>query len=94
MGPEAIVERTICDEARDAGWKVRKVAFLDIRGCPDRFFGRGGRAIIIEFKRGGKEPTRQQWKRIAELRDDFGWEVYVCDNIAHGRAILGLAAKP
>ncbi len=90
-GPEATVERTICDEARDQGWRVRKVAFLDIRGCPDRFFGKDGRTIAIEFKRDGKEPSRQQWKRIEELRKDFGLEVYVCDNIPHGRRILGLA---
>jgi hypothetical protein len=89
-GPEATIERTICNEARDDGWKVRKVTFLDVRGCPDRFFGKGGRGVIIEFKRGGKEPTRQQWKRIYELRDDFGWEAYYVDNLADARRLLGL----
>lgn len=90
MGPEAAIERPICDEARAAGWTVRKLAFLDIRGAPDRLFGKDGRAVLIEFKAPGEPPTKQQLKRHAELRDDFGLEVHCTDNKRDARRILQL----
>jgi hypothetical protein len=40
-------------------------------GVPDTLVGlypKGRGTVLIEFKRPGKEPTEQQWKRIAEAR--------------------------
>lgn len=91
MGPEARIERTICDEAKADGWVVRKLRFLDANGAPDRLFGKARRTVVIEFKAPGEEPTRQQLKRHAELRDEFGWEVYWCDDFDEPRRILQLA---
>lgn len=89
-GPEATIERTICKEAKAAGWLVRKLKFIGLRGAPDRIFGRGGVTIAIEFKRHKGEARVQQLKRIAELRSAFGWQVFVCDTLDGARAILGL----
>lgn len=90
MGPEAKIERTICDEAEAAGWKAWKLTFPAVNGAPDRIFGRERRAVLIEFKAPGEEPTRQQLKRHKELRDYFGFEVYWCDSMADARRILNL----
>lgn len=90
MGPEAEIETTICNEAKAAGWKAWKLAFLNIRGAPDRVFGKGGRTVMIEFKRGGEEPTKQQARRHTDLREFFGFEVHWVDNAADARRILGL----
>lgn len=89
-GPEAIVERTICREAKAAGYIVRKLRFLDANGAQDHIFGRDGETIAIEFKKLGKEPTEQQEKRAKEMREAFGWKTYACDNIPLGRKILNL----
>lgn len=90
MGPEAKIEQAICDEAKDDGWTVRKLAFIGTRGAPDRIFGKKRRAVLIEFKAPGEEPSIQQLKRHAELRDDFGFEVHWCDNADDARRILNL----
>lgn len=89
-GPEAEIERTIRKEAKADGWKVRKLAFLDANGAPDRIFGKNKRAVLIEFKAPGEEPTRQQLARRDELRDYFGFEVYWTDNLRDARKILKL----
>lgn len=46
--------------------------------------------MLIEFKAPGEEPTIQQLKRHAELRDAFGFEVYWCDDYDEPRRILKL----
>ena len=90
MRPEERVEKTICKEAKQARWRTFKVSFIGVRGAPDRMFGRGGRAILIEFKAPGEEPTRQQFKRQEELAEHFGLEVYWVDNLDDAREILEL----
>ena len=89
-GPEAEIERTIRKEAIADGWKVRKLAFLDANGAPDRAFGKNRRAVIIEFKAPGETPTKQQARRHEELRDYFGFEVHWVDNARAARRILKL----
>lgn len=90
MGPEAVIERAIRKEAIAQGWLVRKLAFLDCRGAPDRIFGKGGRAVLIEFKAPGKVPDAQQLRRHRELREVFGLEVHVCDSPEAARELLRL----
>ena len=90
MRPEEYVETTICKEAKRAGWRTFKLSFLGVRGAPDRLFGKGGRAILIEFKAPGEEPTRQQSRRQEELAEVFGLEVYWVDNLDDAREILDL----
>lgn len=93
MGPEAEIERTICAEAEDDGWKAWKLTFLSVNGAPDRIFGKSRRAVLIEFKRTGETPTKQQLRRHRELRDYFGLEVYWADTAQEARRILGLQEK-
>jgi len=88
--PEESLEKVVCKEATEAGWRVFKLAFPGIRGAPDRMFGRGGRAVLIEFKAPGKRPTRQQIKRHDELRESCGFEVRWTDCLEDAREILGL----
>ena len=90
MGPEATIERPAVKLAKDQGWKVRKLSFIGTRGAPDRLFGRAGRAVLIEFKAPGEEPTIQQSRRHAELREAFGFEVHVCDSVDRAKEILDL----
>ena len=90
MGPEATIERTICKEARAAGWLERKLKFLSIRGAPDRIFGRAGVTVLIEFKPRDGHARRQQLKRHRELREEFGLRVEMCHSVHEGRAILDL----
>lgn len=90
MRPEERLEKTIRREAVRAGWRTYKLSFTGTRGAPDRIFGRNRRAILIEFKAPGEEPTRQQLKRHEELVEDFGFEVYWADNLDDARLILDL----
>lgn len=91
MGPEAKIERTVCKEAREQGWIVRKLAFLDCRGAPDRIFGKDGRCLLIEFKSGpGVPPTTQQLRRHRELEEVFGLTVHTVGSVWLGRKLLRL----
>lgn len=89
-GPEATIERRIVKDAKGEGWTVRKVTFPGTRGAPDRIFGKDGRCMMIEFKRKDGEARLQQLRRQNELKYIFGIEVYMCDNIEHGRLLLSL----
>lgn len=93
-GPEATIERQIVKEAKAAGWTVRKLAFLDCRGAPDRLFGRSGVCVLIEFKAPGYRPNLQQDRRAWELRLVFGLRVFIVDSLRLGRDLLGLDDKP
>lgn len=86
---ESTIERSVCGIAEKQGWLVRKVQWLGRRGAPDRLFMKGGRAVLIEFKRETKEPTTQQSREIKRLKN-AGMEVYACDSIELGCEILGL----
>lgn len=90
LKPEATIETTICREAKDAGWICRKLQFIGVRGAPDRIFGKDSFTVMIEFKRLGERPTRQQTVRHDELRKMFGWEVYACDSLDSAREVLRL----
>lgn len=84
---ESVVEEKVCAFAKKRGWLVRKMAYLGRRGCPDRWFFRAGRMVIIEFKRPGCEPDEIQCREHARLREQ-GFIVHVIDSIAEGCALL------
>jgi hypothetical protein len=86
---ESIVENTIKNRAKSAGWLVRKAKWIGRRGAPDDIFAKGGRVVMIEFKKPGKEATLQQ-KREHDRWRDAGVEVYVVNRITDGVRILGL----
>ncbi len=86
---EAQVEGTICNRAEAQGWVVRKLKWIGRVAAMDHFFLKGGRIVLIEFKRPDKEPNVMQGREIDRFRD-AGAEVYVIDNIADGMKALGL----
>lgn len=60
-------------------------------GWPDTECGKypKGRGIVkIEFKRPGKEPTEQQWKRINEIRE-AGGEADWADSVERYCELIG-----
>lgn len=82
------VQRPIFKHARATGWKVVwKMKIEGRRGCPDGWFLRNGKWVIMEFKRPGGELSESQKRRIRELREN-GQEVFVIDNAAEGIALL------
>lgn len=81
------VEEPVCEFARGNGWLVRKVSCIGRRGFPDRFFAKGGRVVLVEFKAPGKTPGAQQSREHRRLRK-AGVEFYVIDNAAMGYAIF------
>lgn len=87
MGIEARLEELTCDRAKARGYKHRKMGWIGRRGAPDHFFGKPGRAFLVEFKEPGEEPTEQQWKEINFLRA-CGWEVHVIDNLRAAYALF------
>lgn len=54
MGLESTIEDLCCDDAKAAGWMVKKISFPGSRGALDRMFIKNGRVVFIEFKRPGK----------------------------------------
>jgi hypothetical protein len=91
---ESDIEQKDRDAAKRDGWFVEKIMRTGRDGFPDRFYAKGGRIILMEWKKppSGKKPggrlSAQQERRIAELRA-AGVEVHVVDNLADARAIRG-----
>ena len=84
---ENAVESELVALAKLKAWDTIKLAKTEARGRPDRLFLRDGVVKFIEVKAPGKEPNRQQWKRIDELRAN-GFDADWCDNVSDGLAIL------
>lgn len=84
-------EGELVADAIAAGWRSYKLAFLDVNGAPDRLFGHKitKRRVLLEVKKNGEEPTRQQLIRHEELRE-IGFEVHWVDNVADGRRVLAI----
>ncbi len=87
MTREIVIEEKVCEFAEKQGWLVRKMVYAGRRGCPDRFFFRNGKVLMIEFKRPGTKPDGLQEREHARLRE-HGFTVHVIDNIADGCALL------
>lgn len=87
---ERQIENAVVRYAEGNGWLVRKMLYPNRRGCPDRWFfhpKRNGRPLVIEFKRPGEKPRKDQEREIARLRD-AGIEVHVIDSSESGKAVL------
>jgi hypothetical protein len=84
---ESDVEMTVTLRAEGRGWFQRKMAWVGRKNAPDRFFARGGRVVLIEFKRPGVPARITQGKEHDKLVA-AGVEVHVVDSIEQGDAIL------
>lgn len=87
MGEISDVQNPVSEYARYRGWLVRRMQFIMRNGCPDSWFFKDGRVIIIEFKKFGKDATLQQKKQHKKFRD-AGFEVHVIDNYEDGCALF------
>ena len=65
---ESEVEGTAVTWAEENGFIALKLSGPNDRGKPDRLFLINDKAIFIEFKATGEEPTALQWRWLKELR--------------------------
>lgn len=90
---ESYVEGKVNDYAKKiGGFYQRKYVTPGHDSSPDRIYierrnGKIVRIFFIEFKAPGKDATDAQ-KEEHELMRSYGIDVYVCDNIEQGKAIL------
>lgn len=83
---EAGVQDDVIKFAKDRGWLHRP--FEIKRGDPDDLFAKGGRLILVEFKRPSVDRARrQQEKKHAEWRA-AGIEVHLVNNRVAGYALF------
>lgn len=74
--------------AKKAGFLHRKVVYQGRRGAPDDwYFGPGGRLIVIEHKRPGKEPSEQQAREHRRFRA-LGFDVRTVSTVAQARRVF------
>jgi hypothetical protein len=66
---ERDVEAAVCMFAAGVGVGTYKLAGPNDRGKPDRLFFKDGKAIFIELKASGEEPTDLQLRNIRKLRE-------------------------
>ena len=90
MGPEAKIEKAVCDYARRRGCYTRKFKSTSQRGVPDRLFITSkGKVFFIEFKAEGKEPTKLQTRELNLINGKGGLAHWV-DSTLLGKAIVKL----
>ena len=75
---EKDVEEKWCDVAKEHGWIAYKFSSPGNSSVPDRQFLRNGFVFFIEFKRPGKEATKNQKAEHERLRKE-GFIVWVID---------------
>jgi len=83
---EKVIEKKVCDHAKQLGCLVYKFTSPSRRSVPDRLFIMpGGKGVFfIEFKRKGCKPTAGQEIEIAKIRAQ-GTQVFVIDNVDEGK---------
>ncbi len=81
------VQKPVVSYAVRLGWLAWKMKIEGINGCPDYWFFKAGRLLIVEFKAPGEPPNAQQVRRHDELRS-HGFQVHVIDNADAGRALF------
>jgi len=84
---ELNIEEPVCDHAENRGWLVRKLSWIGRRGGPDRLFAKGGRIVMVEFKRPKKGAEALQEREHNRLRR-AGVEVHVIDSVEAGCALF------
>jgi len=84
---EKILERKVCQYAKDHGWLVYKWVSPNQRGVPDRILFKAGVTLCIEFKQLNKKPTALQ-KHHHKLLTAAGIEVKVIDSVDSGKQLI------
>ncbi|WP_292234531.1 hypothetical protein [Mesorhizobium sp.] len=81
------VQTPVTNYARSLGWRARRMQYIGRHGCPDSWFFKGGRVIVIEFKDLGEPPKLHQVREIKRLRES-GIAVHVIDTPEAGYALF------
>jgi len=83
---EKVIEKKVCDHAKQLGCMVYKFTSPARRSVPDRLFIMpGGKGVFfIEFKRKGCKPTPAQEVEIAKIRA-MRTMVFVVDTVELGK---------
>lgn len=89
---EAEIEDDVVAWAEARGWLVRKMQYPGRRGCPDRWFFKGGRLVIIEFKRPRTGRLSGNQGRERDRYAAAGFTVHVIDD--RDTACLLLEGEP
>lgn len=86
---EKVIEKKVCDHAKQLGCLVYKFTSPSRRSVPDRLFimPKGKGVFFIEFKRKGCKLTEAQKVEIAKILAQ-GVHVFVIDNVEAGRAYV------
>lgn len=93
MTPEAKVRNPVVAWAKRQGWEHIRMTFRPgvTSGFPDdQFLLPGGKAVFIEFKRPGKEPTPLQYSKLRKA-NELGFYADWFDNADTARAFLTFA---
>lgn len=91
---EFYIEGAVCEYAESLGWRQRKMAFVNRRGCPDRWFMRAeGELVIMEFKDPDGTLSYHQKKEVKWLQAN-GFDVHVISSIASGKAVFDAHELP
>lgn len=89
--PKEKVESDYVAEAHEfavlRGWFTFKVESPTMDGLPDRFYGRRGIIVFIEWKKPDGVLSAKQKLRIREMRK-HDITVYVFDNLEDAKAVL------
>lgn len=85
---EATVEDDVVAWAENHGWLVRKMQYVGRRGCPDRFFWKDGKLVIVEFKRPGRNKADPLQVREHKRYADAGWKVHLINDRDEAKRIL------
>ena len=88
--PEGLIKDRCREIASEHGLLFWQIEGKGTNGVPDTLAGRASVGIIlIEFKRPGREPEPQQWRRIRDLRN-AGVEAWWADSVEVYRRLVGL----
>ena len=87
MAEIPVVQNPVTEYARRNGWLARRMSYIGRHGCPDTWFAKAGRVIVVEFKDRGKPLQLHQEREIKRLRK-AGLTVHVIDNAEAGYALF------
>lgn len=87
---ESVIEKTVCDFAKERGFLVYKFTSSNRAAVPDRvFIHPNGEVFFVEFKATGKRATVPQEREHARLRGHNA-VVFVIDSIESGKETVDL----
>lgn len=86
---EASIEDDVVAFAENRGWLVRKMVYPGRRGCPDRFFMKGGKLVIMELKRQHKKRADPIQVREHQRYAEAGWKVHIVNDRNKAARLLG-----